>query len=68
MWDVTLGETQYKWFEQTLANSTAKYKFVFCHHVLGTGRGAIEDAGQAEWGDASGFATNRPGWDLPSTS
>jgi len=24
MWDVTLGDTQYKWFEQTLANSNAK--------------------------------------------
>ena len=65
MWEVTLGEAQYKWFEQTLATSTAKHKFVFTHHVLGTGRGAIEEAGQYEWGDAAGFAKNRPGWDLP---
>jgi len=65
MWEVTLGDTQYKWFEQTLASSTAKHKFVFTHHVLGTGRGGIEEAGQFEWGDASGFAQNRPGWDLP---
>ena len=46
MWDITLGDTQYKWFEQTLANSNAKYKFVFTYHVLGTGRGGIELAGQ----------------------
>jgi hypothetical protein len=70
MWDVTLGDTQYKWFEQTLANSTAKYKFVFTHHVLGTGRGGIEMANEYEWGgqDQKGvneFSTMRPGWDLP---
>ena len=70
MWDITLGDAQYKWFEQTLANSTAKYKFVFTHHVLGTGRGAIEYAGLNEWGGKSQsgvweFDKMRPGWSLP---
>jgi len=70
MWDITLGETQYKWFEQTLATSTAKHKFVFSHHVLGTERGSTVMAGLYEWGgkNQSGvleFAQMRPGWDLP---
>lgn len=70
MWDVTLGDTQYRWFEQTLAASNAKYKFVFTHHVLGTGRGGIEEAGQFEWGGTNQqgfweFDKMRPGWDLP---
>jgi hypothetical protein len=62
-WDVTLGDAQYRWFRQTLETSTAKYKFVFTHHVLGTGRGGIEEAGSYEWGDASHLVAHRPGWD-----
>ncbi len=62
-WNVTLGDAQYQWFKRTLENSTAKYKFVFTHHVLGTGRGGIEDAGGYEWGDAANLAAHRPGWD-----
>ena len=65
LWNVTLGETQYRWFEQTLARSTATHRFVFTHHVLGTGRGGIELAKGFEWGDAAAFATRRPGWGLP---
>jgi hypothetical protein len=65
LWDVTLGDAQYQWFRQTLETSTAKYKFVFTHHVLGTGRGGIEEAGSYEWGDAAELATHRPGWDKP---
>jgi hypothetical protein len=63
LWNVTLGETQYQWFKQTLESSDAKYKFVFTHHVLGTGRGGIELAGGYEWGDAAHLAAHRPGWD-----
>jgi hypothetical protein len=62
LWNVTLGDTQYKWFKNTLESSNAKYKFVFTHHVLGTGRGGIELANNFEWGDAAGLATHRPGW------
>ena len=34
-WNWTLGTAQYNWFKQTLENSSAKYKFVFSHHVVG---------------------------------
>ena len=70
-WDWTLGKTQYNWFQQTLANSTAKFKFVFCHHVLGETRGAIAVAKGYEWGGYEndnrtwGFAKNRPDWEMP---
>ncbi len=63
LWDVTLGDTQYQWLKTTLETSTAKYKFVFAHHVLGTGRGGIEEATSYEWGDVAGLAVHRPGWD-----
>jgi hypothetical protein len=70
MWAITLGDAQYHWLKQTLESSKAKYKFVFTHHVLGTGRGGIEEAGLFEWGGAdrrgiNQFAARRPTWDKP---
>lgn len=70
IWDNTLGIDQYNWFKSTLENSKAKYKFVFTHHVLGTGRGGIEEAGLYEWGGNSAngffdFAKYRPNWNKP---
>ncbi len=65
LWNVTLGEAQYQWFKRTLETSTAQYKFVFAHHINGTGRGGIELADSYEWGDAAQFKTKRPGWDAP---
>lgn len=70
LWGATLGNEQYQWLKQTLEGSRAKYKFVFAHHVLGTGRGGIEEAGLYEWGGkdrrgGSEFAQKRPGWELP---
>ena len=67
IWDNTLGIDQYNWFKSTLENSKAKYKFVFTHHVLGTGRGGIEEANLYEWGGNStnavyDFTKYRPGW------
>ncbi len=62
LWNVTLGDAQYQWFRQTLETSSAQYKFVFTHHVLGTGRGGIEMADGYEWGDATGLAEHRPDW------
>ena len=62
-WNITLGDVQYQWFKQTLEASRVKYKFVFTHHVLGTGRGGIELANTYEWGDAANLAIHRPGWD-----
>ena len=69
-WEITLGEAQYRWLQQTLKESKAKYKFIFSHHVLGTGRGAVEMADLYEWGgkNAQGvweFDKKRPGWELP---
>jgi len=49
-WGMTLGDAQYRWFKQTLEQSKARYKFVFAHHVLGTGRGGIEESDLFEWG------------------
>jgi phosphodiesterase/alkaline phosphatase D-like protein len=70
LWDVTHGDAQYQWLKTTLEQSQARFKFVFAHHVLGTGRGGVEEAGDYEWGGKNGngswgFATNRPGWPLP---
>ena len=70
LWSVTLGDTQYQWFKNTLESSSAKYKFVFAHHVLGTGRGGVENASLYEWGGYNQkgvweFDTKRPGWELP---
>ncbi len=70
MWGITLGDAQYQWLQQTLESSTAKYKFVLSHHVLGTGRGGIEQADSFEWGGKNRrgddeFANHRPSWALP---
>ena len=69
-WGVTLGDTQYHWFKRVLEQSNAKYKFVFAHHVLGTGRGGVDDCDLYEWGGRNKrgdweFAQHRPGWELP---
>ena len=63
LWEITLGDAQYQWFKQTLETSNAKYKFVFAHHVNGTGRGGIELANTFEWGDVANLAAHRSGWD-----
>ena len=69
-WGMSIGNAQYQWFEKTLEQSKARYKFVFAHHVLGTGRGGVEMADLYEWGGKSGngvfqFNEKRPGWELP---
>jgi hypothetical protein len=70
LWSVTHGDAQYQWLKRTLEQSTAKYKFVFAHHVLGSQRGGIEVARLYEWGGQSGngqnlFASQRPTWPAP---
>lgn len=69
-WATTMGDAQYQWLKNTLEQSKAKYKFVFAHHVLGTGRGAVELADLYEWGgnNRNGeweFDKRRPGWAMP---
>lgn len=66
-WNITYGDAQYQWLKQTLEQSSAKWKFVFAHHVMGTGRGGIEIANQYEWGGnntdgAWGLTAKRPTW------
>ena len=66
LWDTTIGNAQYEWLRATLAGSSAKLKFVFAHHVMGTGRGGVEAAGTFEWGNNSTvFKQKRPTWALP---
>ncbi len=69
-WAVTMGDAQYQWLRETLRTSQAKYKFVFAHHVNGTGRGAVEIADLFEWGGRNRrgeweFVAKRPGWEMP---
>ncbi len=72
-WRWTLGLTQYNWLKTTLENSTAKFKFVFSHQIIGgdpDGRGGVEFANLYEWGGKNldgteGFAANRTGWYKP---
>ena len=70
LWQVSLGDEQYFWLKKTLESSHAKYKFVFAHHVLGTGRGGIEESSLCEWGgnDPRGentFKQHRSTWPMP---
>lgn len=69
-WLITHGDAQYRWLKATLEQSAATYKFVFAHHVMGTGRGGVEAAPYYEWGGRNddgtwGFTANRPDWALP---
>lgn len=56
LWDWTLGLQQFKWLNQTLQDSPAKYKFIFAHHMTGGadnygGRGGAVPANLVEWED-----------------
>lgn len=70
-WNWSLGQPQYDWLKNTLDTSTATFKFVFAHHILGQGRGGVVNATRFEWGgyEQNGnnytFPTNRPGWAAP---
>jgi predicted phosphodiesterase len=73
-WHQTLGDEQYRWLAKTLAESNAKFKFVFIHHLIGgadkNNRGGVASAPYFEWGGkeldgTSTFAKNRPNWELP---
>jgi hypothetical protein len=72
-WGWSLGQAQYRWIEQTLTQSRAKFKFVFIHNLLSgdpAARGGVEAAAFDEWGGRNadgteGFQQHRPGWDAP---
>ncbi len=70
-WGWTLGAEQYNWLKNVVTTSQAKFKFVFCHQLVGgsgnDGRGGTEFAGFYEMGGRNadstwGFDANRPGW------
>jgi len=74
-WALTLGDSQYHWLEQVLGGSSAKFKFIFLHNLVGgldgQMRGGIEAAPFFEWGGKEadgvtiGFAVKRPQWSAP---
>ena len=73
-WYRTLGREQYDWLRNTLETSSARFKFVFIHHLVGgtdsSGRGGAEAASYFEWGGHSldgryEFDARRPGWEEP---
>ncbi|MCX6250931.1 MAG: T9SS type A sorting domain-containing protein [Bacteroidetes bacterium] len=73
-WGWTLGEDQYNWFKKVITSGNAKFKFVFCHQLVGgngnDGRGGTEFADFFEMGGKNvdstwGFTVNRPGWADP---
>ena len=52
-WSMSLGQDQYNWLASTLASSTARFKFVFLHNLVGgvgSMRGGVEAAKLFEWG------------------
>jgi hypothetical protein len=70
-WNWTLGLQQFRWLNQTLHESTSKYKFIFAHNMAGGadnygGRGGAVPANLVEWGGYNvggatwGWNTNRP--------
>ena len=71
-WGWTLGKAQFDWFKKVISTSTAEFKFVFCHNLIGgygnDGRGGSEAARFYEQGGYNsdsvtwGFDTYRPGW------
>jgi hypothetical protein len=70
-WGWTLGVDQYNWFKNVLTTSHAKFKFIFCHQLVGgngnDGRGGTEFAHLFETGGRNadstwGFDTYRSGW------
>jgi hypothetical protein len=70
LWQIGIGDEQYAWLKNILEKSKSKYIFVFAHHVMGTGRGAVEVSEFYEWGgkDPKGkttFKEQRPNWELP---
>ncbi len=73
-WGWTLGADQYNWFKNTMTSSKAKYKFIFCHQIVGgngnDARGGTEFVDFFEQGGnnldgTAGFDKYRPGWGKP---
>ena len=65
-WNWTMGVQQHQWLHDVLSTSTAKYKFLFAHHMLGGTenyvRGGAEPSHMFEWGGYNADGTTW-GWD-----
>ncbi|HBC80077.1 MAG TPA: hypothetical protein DCZ51_15700 [Bacteroidales bacterium] len=73
-WGFSLGKEQYDWFKSVLTGSSAKFKFIFSHNLVGGNgsdmRGGSEFVNLYEMGGYNldgtwGFDSNRPEWDKP---
>lgn len=73
-WSRSLGRVQYDWLKRTLEASSAPFKFIFIHHLVGgetpEGRGGAEASHFFEWGgrELDGrdtFRQHRLGWPAP---
>lgn len=73
-WGFSLGKEQYGWFKNMVSESGARFKFVFCHNLVGGNgndmRGGVEFADLFEMGGKNldgtwGFDANRTGWGKP---
>lgn len=73
-WAMTLGEEQHRWLASVLEASSAPFKLVFIHHLVGGRdrevRGGAAIAPFMEWGGrnadgSDGFGEHRPGWSRP---
>ncbi|HEY4394572.1 MAG TPA: metallophosphoesterase [Polyangia bacterium] len=48
--DWTLGTAQLAWLEETLANATSKWRFLFIHHTVGGAAGDSDDSAYGRGG------------------
>ena len=53
--DWTLGEAQYGWFADTLANATSKWRFVMIHHTVGGAAGDFDDSAYGRGGGQAAY-------------
>ncbi len=53
--DWTLGEDQFVWFEETLSQATAKWRFVLIHHVVGGAAGDVANSNYGRGGGQSAY-------------
>jgi len=68
-WNWTMGVQQHQWLRDTLANSDAKYKFLFAHHMLGGTANYVRSGAEAatwfEWGGNTVNSSNQnPVWEF----
>ncbi|HMF41613.1 MAG TPA: metallophosphoesterase [Polyangia bacterium] len=53
--DWTLGATQLAWLEDTLANATSKWRFLFIHHTVGGNAGNDVDSAYGRGGGRAAY-------------